>query len=170
MADSIREANMFMKITGDFEGESEDSKHLKWIEIDSWDCGYTQPGTPKKGEEAGTIDRARHKPFNVQKKVDSASASIKKACWAGKKIPTIMIECFRSANETASTTPYLVIELSDVMINDYSLKTSNGELPNEDLQLSYNKIKFTYRPMDKATGTFNKVTEASHDRATNTVT
>ncbi len=162
-------SGMFMQVSG-ISGESSDSKHSKWIEITSWDCKYTQPGTPVKGSDDAKIDRARHDPFKVTKKLDSSSASLKKKCWKGDQIDKVVIECFRATGDTSLAYPYLIIELKDVMISEYSLKASGGgELPEEDLEFAYVEINFTYYPIDKSSENFGSKTFAGHNLETNVV-
>lgn len=160
---------MFMKMTG-IDGESDDENHKGWIEIDSWDVHYDQPLTPAKDSDGSQFNRAKHEALNIGKKLDKSSASITKKCWKGEKIDNVTIECFRSLDETSSISAYLIIELKDVFVTDYMLKTNSAELPDEDLKLDYVEIKFTYKPTDKETGILGSQTVASHNRETNTIT
>lgn len=160
---------MFMQMTG-IEGESEDENHVGWIEIESWEVSYDQPLTPAKDSDGSQFNRAEHEGLEISKKLDKASASLKKKCWKGEKIDNVKIECFRSLDETASISAYLILELTDVFITEYSLKSNEGELPDEDLTLDYVEIKFTYKPADKKTDVLGAQTVASHNRETNTIT
>ena len=76
--------DMFMKVEG-ASGESQDSNHKGWTDIDSFTWGATQPNTMASGGGAGAGKVSFH-DLNVIAKVDKCYPAVLKHCATGKHL------------------------------------------------------------------------------------
>lgn len=159
--------NMFMKLTNNIKGEAEDDIHKGWCEITSLSQEFENDASLSEKEE-DKIDKAEHKELKISKYVDEATTAILKACWDATRIKCVIIECFR-ADGTNPALKYFVIRLDNVIITNYELKSSEGEILSEDIEMLGTKAEYTYRAMDKKLGTAKARMIASHDLIKNVV-
>jgi type VI secretion system secreted protein Hcp len=127
-------------------GEATDANHEEWSEILSWRHQFLQPGT-SRGGHGPNPEKITHLPLTFHKRLDTATIDILKYCWSGKDFETVTIECFRAAGEESNK--YLTIELKDVIVSDYSIEVSEGDLPIESISLTYSKVTYIYTEKDK---------------------
>ena len=160
-------SNMFIQFDG-IKGEADDDAHKEWIEILSWSHGFSQPASPVRDSSGSTVERANHSDLSITKYLDAASNSLIKACWNGKQIETAKIECMRADGENAPLV-YLKIDMDDVIISNVSLSGGGGDIPIENISLSYSKITYTYNQKKKEDATAAGADPISHDLKTNKV-
>jgi type VI secretion system secreted protein Hcp len=161
--------SMYIKFTGpDIAGESTDAEHEEWIEVDNWEHQFDQPTSPTKSSVGGgTVERVNHHPFTFQKYIDSGTDDLLKMCWTGQHIDKAEFHAYR-ADGTGEATQYLKVEMEKVIVADYTIVGSDGELPREEIELDYGKITYTYTPQEK-TGEVGSAQPVSHDLTTNEV-
>ncbi|MBI9082854.1 MAG: type VI secretion system tube protein Hcp [Desulfobacterales bacterium] len=159
--------NMFLKLKG-IDGEAEDEKHGKWIEILSWGHSFEQPVTPYRPSTGATVEKCKHELITTAKYLDSASAAILKAIWGGKLLDDAKIQCYRSDGNNVPIL-YLEIIMEDVIISTYSISGGEGDIPQEELGLSYGTISYSYKPMNKLTGAAGSPLLAKHNLVKNVV-
>ena len=159
--------NMFLKLT-DISGESEDEKHSGEIEILGWGQTFEQPTTPIKASTGHTLEKCKHEPMSITKYVDSATPHLLKAIWAGKTIAEGTLTCYRAHKENAPV-DFIKIKMTDVIITTYGVTGAEGDIPQEEIALSYGKIDWNYKPMDKLTGDAKDPLPASADLILNKV-
>ena len=159
--------NMFLKFK-DIDGEAEDEKHAGWIEILSWGHSFEQPVTPYRPSTGSTLEKCKHELITVAKYIDKASAAILKAIWSGKQIDDATIECFRADGDNVPV-KYLKILMTDVVISTFSISGGEGDIPQEELGLSYGEITYEYTPQDKLLGTPGSAMLAKHNLVKNVV-
>jgi type VI secretion system secreted protein Hcp len=142
----------FLKIDG-IDGESDDDKHQKWVEILSFSHGLSQPSTGSRSSGgAATAERVNHQDFSVVKTLDKASAKLALACCKGTHIKEVKLELCRAADDKAK---YMEYKMSDVIISSVRPGGSaqGGEtLPLEEVSFNYGKIEWTYTETDHKTG------------------
>ncbi len=160
--------NMFLKLEKKIEGECADEKHAGWIEILSWSHSFEQPATNFRASTGSTLEKCKHELLTFQKYIDKATPEILKTIWSGKQLDTGEIHCYRSDGENVPV-QYLKILMDDVIISSYSISGGEGDIPQEDIGLSYSKITYFYTPMDKLLGTPDSggAIPASQDLITN---
>lgn len=137
--------DMFLKIDG-IDGESTDEAHDKWIEIDSYSHGVSQPvsGASRTGGRTG--GRADFQDFSIIKTVDSATPDLYIACSNGKHIPKIEMECCLA---TEDKHVFMKYELTDVIVSSISAGGSSHDVrPSETVSFAYGSIKWEYTPID----------------------
>jgi type VI secretion system secreted protein Hcp len=138
--------DMFLKIEG-IDGESTDDKHTKWIEIDSYTHGVSQPvsGASRTGGRTG--GRADFQDFTIVKTLDSATPDLHIYCSNGKHIPKIEIECCLA---TEDKHVFMKYTMEDVVISSISAGGSTHDVrPAETVAFAYGKIKWEYTPIDQ---------------------
>jgi len=141
-------ADIFLKLDG-IEGESEDDKHKKEIQLLTFSFGATQPGSAGHGGGAG-VGRAQMHDFEVSKYVDKASPKLFEACAAGTHTANALLVC-RKAGGTQQE--YLKVLLKDVIISSIRTASLGGEhLPTENISLTYSFIKIDYAGQDAKGG------------------
>jgi type VI secretion system secreted protein Hcp len=142
MADDI-----FIKI-GNIPGESTDSKHKDWIQIESFSWGLRNPGS--------TIEDKRRKgvaqDFRFTKTLDKSSPLLALATFNGKFLSDAMLTVRKAGGDQVE---YLHIKLTDILVSSYSpvgeptdpqSPTGSSELPMESFSLNFSKIEFKYTP------------------------
>ncbi len=151
-------------------GECTDANHKTWIEIMSWNHSFNQPTSPiRSSAGGGTVERANHSDFGFSKYVDSATDDLLKMLWTGMHIPTATVECFRSDGATGNAVKYLVVDMEQVVVSNYSISAGQGDVPVENISLSYAKVKYTYQPQKEEGGTAEGAQPISHDLMKNEV-
>ena len=138
-------SNMFLKLDG-IKGESADSSHKDWIEILSWSHNISQPTSPVRDSSGATVERANHSDISITKYVDAATDGILGKCGAGKVLKKATIECFRADGDNKPI-KYLDIDMEKVVISNYNISAGAGDVPMENISLSYGLIKYTYIEM-----------------------
>lgn len=135
----------FVKIDG-IPGESQDSKHKEWIEIDSFAHGLSQPTSATRSDRGGGgVERVDHQDFSIIKKIDKASPLLALNCCNGKHIPTVMISLCRAGGDKVQ---YMEYKMEDVVVSGLRphgvAKGGNDTLPEEEVTFNYGKITWTY--------------------------
>jgi type VI secretion system secreted protein Hcp len=160
--------NLFLQL-GDIKGECEDKNHKNWIEILSWNHGFSQPTTPVRASSGATVEKANHTDLSFSKYLDKATDEILSVCWTGKQIPKATLECYR-ADGDANPVKYLQIDMEKVIISKYNIGHGGaGDHPMENIDLSYGKVTYTYLDQKKADAQAGSSKPVSHDLISNTV-
>jgi type VI secretion system secreted protein Hcp len=160
---------MFLKLDS-IEGEASAAEHEKEIEILSWSHGFSQPTSSVRASSGATVEKVNHSDLSITKYLDSATDDILKMCWTGKQIATGVITCLRSDGAVDNKyVVYMKIEMTDIIISNYSISGGGGDLPVENVSLNYGTIKYTYMPQKQADGTGGSAQPISYDLLTNKV-
>ncbi|QTA85799.1 Hcp family type VI secretion system effector [Desulfonema magnum] len=161
-------SNMLLKLDT-IDGESTDAVHAGegWIEILSWSHGFTQPTTPVRASSGSTTEMCNHSDVSVTKYLDKATDQILNKVWSGKQLAEAHIECYRSDGNN-NPVKYLQIDMEKVIISNYNISGGGGDVPMENLSLSYGKVTYNYIQYDNE-GNPQGVQPVSHDLTTNEV-
>jgi type VI secretion system secreted protein Hcp len=160
--------DMFLQLDG-IQGECEDSNHTDWIEILSWSHSFSQPTSAVKSSSGATVEKCNHSDISITKYIDKATDDLLSKIWNGDNIATAKIECFRADAESNAPVKYLMIDLEKVIISNYSISAGGGDLPLENISLSYGKVTYTYTEQKKADGTGGAQKPVEHDLVSNVV-
>ena len=161
---------MYINFTGpDIAGESTDENHKEWIEVTSWNHHFDQPTSPVRSSAGGgTVERVNHEPFVFEKHIDSATDDLLKMCWTGKHIDEAVFHAYRSDGNTGEPIKYLEIKMEKVVVSDYDVVGGEGDVPKEEVKLTYGKLTYTYTPQ-KETGEAGSAEPVTHDLMTNQI-
>ncbi len=140
-------ADLFLKIEG-IEGESQDAKHKKEIELMSWGLHESNPGSFKQGSGGGT-GGVTMEDFTFSKTMDAASANLFLFCASGKHIKEVVFSA-RKSGGGESPEDYLNITLNECLISNYSTGGgAGGGVPTESFSIDFAKIKVQYKQQQK---------------------
>jgi type VI secretion system secreted protein Hcp len=138
----------YLKIEG-VDGESTDSNHVGWIQLQSYSHNVSNETTGKSQGGSHMGGRCQHGDISVVKPLDSSSPTLALACCQGKSHPTATLEICRSGASGTDSLTYQKVELTDVVITSVSPQAVGGsDFPSESVCLSYGTIKWTYTKTD----------------------
>lgn len=158
--------DMFLDITGEIEGESQDSAHPNTIDVLAWSWGMSQSGSFHVGGGGGA-GKANFQDISVTKWVDNSSAELMKYCANGDHFDSAKL-IVRKAGKTPLE--YIVIDMTKVMITSVSTGGSGGEDKlTENVSLNFAEVKFSYKKQ-KPDGTGEAAKEFPWNIAKNAAT
>jgi type VI secretion system secreted protein Hcp len=162
-------SDYFLQLDGII-GECTEGDHVEWTRLLDWNHSFEQAATSDWREATGpTKGKVDHGDFTFTKYLDTATDQVLKKLWLGGIIPTATFHACR-ADGDGNPVVYLMIEMTEVIVSNYSINgTEGGEIPKEDIQLSYGKLTYTYTPQDKVTGQAGAPRPVSHDLKNDTV-
>ncbi len=138
------QVDYFLKLDG-ITGESTDSQHKGWFQIESFSFGLAQTGTQSSGSGGGA-GKVTFNPFSITRKTDAASPNLFLHCATGEHIRTGTLQVVRKAggeqlklDQAASVV--LTINFTDLDISSYQTGGS-GDVPLDALQLLSAHVAF----------------------------
>ncbi|MFY9299760.1 MAG: type VI secretion system tube protein Hcp [Candidatus Nitrosotenuis sp.] len=118
---------------GDIKGESTDSKHKDWIDVESFSFGVSRSG----GSGGGGAGKASFAAVSLVKTIDKSSPNLFVESASGKHFATAELVLVKSGSEVMRWT------LSDVLISSYQVNGGDA-VPTEQFSLNYAKIVAEY--------------------------
>lgn len=132
--------DLFLKIEG-ITGESQDSNHKGWINIQSFTWGASQPGNMAVGGGGGA-GKVQYRDLTVQAYMDKATPALMKYVSNGSHVSKVELSTCKAGG---SQIEYSRITLEDVLVTNVLF---NGAINSELLTLSYqfqaSKVKIQY--------------------------
>jgi len=135
-------SNMFLQLDG-IEGECDDEKHPKWIEIVGWGHGAEMPATNRRTSTGPSVERCNHNPISFSKPLDASSMLLMSHVWGGKEIKKGKIECLRADQDNVPIV-YLKVELEGLFLASHTISGGEGDLPQEEYSMTYGVIQYHY--------------------------
>ncbi|MBV5297949.1 MAG: type VI secretion system tube protein Hcp [Rhodoferax sp.] len=154
-------SNMFLKI-GDVKGESKESKHKEWIDVESYSEGLVNTGSSSFGGGAGT-GVVQYSDFNITCQLEKAIPTLMNACATLKHYPTATLDCIKMGTDSFI---YLQIILEDVVVASVQKSGAMNSLPHVSVALNFAKIHTQYWEQ-AADGSQGTSTEAKWDQKEN---
>jgi type VI secretion system secreted protein Hcp len=155
--------DMFLKLTG-VEGESQDGKHGKEIDVLAWSWGISNSGTMHLGAGGGS-GKASFQDISITKYVDKSSKSLLDYCATGNHFKEGLLTVRKAGGK--EPLEYIKIALKEVMITSVSTGGSGGEdRLTENVTLNFKVFKYEYTPQ-KEDGSGDKTLEFSWNIAGN---
>lgn len=133
--ESLTIVDYFLKLDG-IDGESQDSTHKGWIDIESFSFSASNSTKPAS-TKAGKVSRG---PMHFTKVVDATSPTLMTHCMNGKHINSATLS-MRASNAKAD---FLTITLTGVVISNYAESATSNETPTESISLNFTKIEIKY--------------------------
>jgi len=134
----------FLKVDG-IDGESTDDQHSKWIEVQSFSFGLTQPASAASGSSGRTAERVNISDFSVVKQIDSSSPTMALACCDGRHIKEVKVEICEASGDKHV---YATYTMEDVIVSGYQPSgAKGGEKVTESVSFNFGKIKWEYTPI-----------------------
>jgi type VI secretion system secreted protein Hcp len=137
----------YLKVDG-ADGESKDSKHQGWIDVESWSWGALQPRSHDTGGGLGA-GRVDLEPLHITAKVFKGANTLFLYCCNGKHIPTVKLE---QAKAGENPQVYLKITLEEVLVSNiqFSGQGSANHIPDVTFSFSGSKNKVWYASQEKS--------------------
>ncbi|MFT6903782.1 MAG: type VI secretion system secreted protein Hcp [Oleiphilaceae bacterium] len=156
--------DMFLKLEG-IDGESQDAKHGKEIDVLAWSWGMSQSGTTHMGAGGGA-GKVNVQDISITKYLDKSSTNLMNYCATGKHIKEAILVVRKAG---ASPLEYVIITMTDVLVSSISTGGSGGEdRLTENLSLNFGAYKVVYTPQ-KEDGSGDAALETGFDIASNEV-
>lgn len=155
--------DMFLKIEGEIDGESQDKEHKGDIDVLAWSWGVSNAGSFHTGGGGGS-GKANFQDISVTKWVDKSSAKLLLYCANGDHFTKA--ELFvRKAGKLPLE--YIVITMEKVLITSISTGGSGGEDKlTENVTLNFAAAIYAYKEQ-KPDGTGDSPKEFKWDIAAN---
>ena len=142
---------VFAKYDG-IDGESQDDKHGKWIDVLNVDWGMHRPGGGATGQSRRR-GAAIVEDLTLTIEYEKASPKLQESCLNGKVIPKLEIE--QTATYGGARETYLRYELKNVMVTNIQLSASGNDEdgpPRVVIGNNFEKVTVTYTEYDNAGG------------------
>lgn len=149
-------ADYFLKIDG-IDGESNDAKHSKEIEIESFSWGASNAGS-HAGGGGGGAGKVSMQDFHFTMRVNKASPKLMLACANGEHIKTATLVCRKAGKEQQE---YLTYKMSDVLVSSYQTggSDSGDAVPMDQVSINFTKVEVEYKAQ-KADGSLDSPIKA----------
>ena len=132
--------DMFLKLDG-IDGESQDDKHPKEIDVLAWSWGAAQSGTGHVGGGSGG-GKVSVQDLSITKYIDASSHLLLLRCCDLKPIPKGTLVVRKSGGAKIE---YIKLSLENVVITHVSTGGSGGEdRLTENVTLNFAEVKFEY--------------------------
>jgi type VI secretion system secreted protein Hcp len=159
--------DVYLQLEG-IKGESVDSEHAGWIEVDSANWGVTQPKSATASTGGGhTAERCEHRTISLSKLADLASPLLMQTCSSGRTLPRAKLE-FMRADGDGNRVKYYEVELGNVLIASMQQLVSGGSILHDSIGLRFSRVKWKYT-QQKITGGSGGNTAGGWDLSTNRI-
>jgi len=154
----VAAVDYFLKIDT-VDGEAEDAKHGKEIEVLSWSWGETQVGSMGHGTGGGA-GKVSMQDFHFTMTACKASPKLMLACATGEHFKSAVLTCRKAGKEQQE---YLKYTFSDLLISSYQTGGSQGNVvPVDSISFNFTKIETAYK-VQKPDGTLGDEFKAGYD-------
>jgi type VI secretion system secreted protein Hcp len=127
----------FLKIDG-APGESQDEKHVDWMQLESYSFGATNTGTAALGTGMGH-GKVSMGDFNFTPKGDSSVPILFLKTCAGDHIPKAILELQKTGG---SNLVYLKVTFEELVLSSCQMSGHAGaDVPNSGISFNFSKIK-----------------------------
>ncbi|MDO9524575.1 MAG: type VI secretion system tube protein Hcp [Gemmobacter sp.] len=156
--------DMFLKITGPaVDGESQDKKHGKEIDVLAWSWGLSNSGTTHMGGGSGA-GKANFQDISFTTYYEKSTHELVKSCAKGTHHGEIILTCRKAGD---SPLEYIIYTLKDCIISSVSTGGSGGEdRLTVNFTINFGEFRVMYKEQDKKGAEAAQV-EFSYDIAAN---
>lgn len=135
-------SDYLLKIDG-IDGESQDKKHPKTIEIDSFSWGASNAGAHSSGGGGGA-GKVSFQDLHFTTKANVSSAVLALRCASGQHITKATLIVRKQGKDQQE---YYTVTLEDIMVSSYQSGGHEGgdSVPTDQFSLNFTKIKFEYK-------------------------
>ncbi len=135
--------DIFLKLSNNIKGESQDGTYKDNIDVLAWSWGLTQSGTTHIGKGGGG-GKVNVQDITLTKYVDLASNDLIKRCTSGEHIESGELIVRKSGG--TQPVEYFIIKFENLMITSYNTGGSKDGLDRiqETLTLNFRKFEVVY--------------------------
>lgn len=131
---------LYLKVEG-APGESKDSKHKEWVDLDSFHWGVVQPHTAGTGGGMGAGKASFH-DLTCVTSIDKASSAILGKCATGTHLGKITLS---AAKAGGTQEEYFKLDLEDVIVTAVDVNGANGAEIKTSYSFQGSKLKSSYK-------------------------
>ncbi|MFD1804239.1 Hcp family type VI secretion system effector [Mixta tenebrionis] len=132
--------DMFMKVDG-VNGESQDSNHKGWTDINSFSWGAAQPGNMAVGGGGGA-GKVNFKDLQVTALIDKSTTAILRHCSSGKHLTKVEVSVCKAGGQQVE---YARITLEDVLVTNIEYTgADNGDTVGVNYTFQASRVKQQY--------------------------
>jgi type VI secretion system secreted protein Hcp len=137
---------LFADDTRPIVGDSKDSRHANWINVDSYGWGQKSEGDGRGGG-GGFSPKPVFMDFRIVKRIDRSSPAFAALSVNGRHLPRVILEVCRETPDGSRC--YYRVTLNDVTVSGYQVAgTAKGS--TEELSLRFAKIRCETFSQDEA--------------------
>ncbi len=140
---------ILMKFEKEIKGESKIDGHVGWIDVDALQFGVGRSITQSGSSAARDTSNPTFSELTLSRTCDRASTDLFLQAVCGESLGKCEIHFIQTAGADKAPQVYLIYELSDVLVSQYSA-SSGGEKPNESIGLNFTKFQTQYNAYDGA--------------------
>ena len=134
--------DMFLKIDGEIQGESQDVKHKGEIDVLAWSWGLSNSGSWHQGAGGGS-GKASFQDISITKWVDVSSPILALYCANGDHFTKAELVVRKAGKKPLE---YMVIKMEKVLITAVSTGGSGGEDKlTENVTLNFAEVSYDYK-------------------------
>lgn len=140
---------VFAKYDG-IDGESDDDKHGKWIDVLSIDWGAHRPGSGATGQSRRR-GAAVVEDLTLTIEFEKSAPKLMEKCLQGEVIPKLEIELTSTYGGARAT--YLKYQLKNVMVTSFQTNASGSDEAGPPMVVignNFEEVKVTYTEFDSA--------------------
>lgn len=143
--------DIFLKLSNNIKGESQDDRHRDEIDVLAWNWGLTQSGTTHIGKGGGG-GKVNVQDITLTKYVDLATNDLIKRCTSGEHIENGELIVRKSGG--SAPVEYFRIKMSNIMITSYATGGAKDGLDRiqETLTLNFRKFEVLYTLQEDSGG------------------
>ena len=151
------------------DGESRDSEHGKWLEVNSWSHDIRQPKSATSSTAGGhTSERCEHGDMIFTKDLDLTSPKLWEVASAGYTFDEVTIDFMRA--DGGRRVKYLTIKLKHALISRVTPTVASEGLPTESFALKYASVQWQYQQQKVEGGGTSGSTQTAWSLSKNTNT
>ena len=135
--------NTFLNIEP-IKGESVDTAHADWTEVEAFSFGVSQPSSGASGTGGLSAASPDFESLCITKSVNKASVDLNMYCAQGTHIAKLELEICQESGEKIC---YWRYEMENVMVQSVVINGSGSEKPTETVCFVYDKVTFEYVPV-----------------------
>jgi len=149
--------DFFLQIDG-IEGESQDAKLSKQIQLESWSWGETCAGTWQYGGGGGA-GKSQPADFHFVMRVNKASPKLLLACAGGDHITKAVLTCRKAGKDQQE---YLKYTFTDLLVSSYQTggSANSDVVPMDQISINFAQLEVEYKEQTKS-GTLGGSTKAN---------
>jgi type VI secretion system secreted protein Hcp len=161
----------FLKIDG-IDGESQDSKHTKEIDVMSFSWGEKQAGSSYAGGGGGA-GKVQMNDFHFTMTTNTSSPKLLLTCANGNHIKSAILTCRKAGKDQQE---FYKITMTDLLVSSYNVAGGYNKnaiaggvelpVPTDEISLNYSAISFSYAAQKKD-GTLDGAITAGWNLKTN---
>jgi type VI secretion system secreted protein Hcp len=119
------------------QGESKDPGHEKWIELESWSFGASQPGSMAAATGGAGAGKVAFHDIHFTKHLDKASPLLQQAAATGRHFAKVTLEMRKAGGDPKA---YMTYVMENVFITGIS-QAGGGGMPTESISMNFTKIE-----------------------------